>query len=163
MRQPSSQLRTLAVAALGVILGVLVTALVSGYAAASDRSRPPAPSAAIPVAPELARERVLAAHRAQSRDAAWASRAERAFMPALQRASQPDTFEVTGMDCRTTSCLATLKAPSYDRARADVRVVLHLPYDMSCARDVFTPAPADPSAPYEMQVLFRCEPRSTAP
>ena len=80
----------------------------------------PPPKAMSPAEAEAAEERwrarVLAAHDAEGVDTAWAVRADKAFSPALSAAAQTGGFELEGMDCRTTSCVASLRWPSYSDA-----------------------------------------------
>jgi len=136
---------------------------------ASDRN--PDPSLEDPAGPEddarLRSEKVvrhqnaIAAHRQQGRDSRWARASEASLRGDLETLSAAARFEIEEVDCRSTSCISTVRWPNHSAALALWPELLHANYHLGCAREITLPEPADVSQPYHATMVFNCEsPRS---
>ncbi|WP_438035767.1 hypothetical protein [Sorangium sp. So ce204] len=100
---------------------------------------------------------VLDAHAQQRRDAGWAERAEESFQADLDAIAPGRGLEIVDVDCRTTSCAATIRWPSYTpEVMDDAGFLAGRPYRERCAKSISVPPPEDPSAPYESKIVFDC-------
>lgn len=121
------------------------------------------------LSPEAVRERLhslsadrRARHQNEPVDAAWARVAEPGLQADLAQLARSDggaAFVVQGVECRTRSCAAELRFPSYGSADATASRLLHEPYSQPCARTVFVPEPDDANAPYALTLYFQCDAR----
>jgi hypothetical protein len=99
----------------------------------------------------------LAEHQASPRDSRWAAPKERAIAQSIRNQTGANTsFSLVDVDCRSTSCVARLKWPSEQEARADIRGFMQNA-DIDCARQVTLPASSGPGD-YTASVLFDCPP-----
>ena len=131
----------------------------------------PAPAAARPAggpvfdpvvaaaAEKRERETVLHDHGEEPRDRSWASATERVLSGELGQFAQDKHFEVRDVDCRTTTCVASLSWPSYSDAQRVADEIVQKAYGgKKCARSLYLPPPEDPSATnYEGRLVFACE------
>jgi hypothetical protein len=124
-----------------------------GAAAAAARASAPPPSPA-----ERAQEHraALKRHTEEPVEPAWAPAAEASFERTLRPAGAALGFELRAVDCRSTSCVATLRFARYADAQARWGEILHMRYEMNCAREIVLDDPADPRAAFETDVLFDC-------
>ena len=59
-----------------------------------------------------------------------------------------------GVDCRTSTCLATLEFPNFAAAKDQFpRFVEHV-YDVPCGRTAMLDDVEDPAAPFQVKVFF---------
>jgi hypothetical protein len=98
----------------------------------------------------------LAEHAAEAIDEPWSSIASRKLHVDLEQLADERGFSLTRTDCRTTSCSATLRWPSYQAAIDGFSALLHAGYQVSCARRITLPEPDDPDQPYDATILFDC-------
>ena len=111
---------------------------------------------------EQARDRVLGMweeqlddHEAAAIDSQWARSVAPQFNRDLEAIGE-EAFAVADVDCRTTTCVATLDFASYGAAQASLAGVLHHPYAVNCATTFVIPEPEDRAAAYSANVLFDC-------
>ena len=142
----------------------------------SERSAPaevlagpgPQPSATVATAPEPvdpaesrrlqleAHRKALGDHYRDAIDPHWARSAQRQFHDDLSAWESRLGFETKAVDCRTTSCVATLSFTNYQTARASWMRVLTLPYGVNCTREVTLDEPTEDGRPFETTVVFDC-------
>lgn len=65
-------------------------------------------------------QQLLANHAAEQRDDSWATPTERSIATRMQKRSAPGLFEYKSVDCRTNTCVVTLRWPSWGKATADL-------------------------------------------
>jgi hypothetical protein len=94
-------------------------------------------------------------HHADPRDVTWATSAEGTYVEDLRGLASSGDFQVRGVDCRTTSCRATLEWSSRSQAQAALRTVLHHNYVRNCAVELLLP-PTERAGAYEASVYFDC-------
>jgi hypothetical protein len=101
----------------------------------------------------------LRAHAEEPRDPAWAGKTQGLFAADLKTMTSRGAFEVLSVECKTTSCSATLKWPDYATAQSAAELILHQHYRANCGREVHLPPPGSEheSEPYQTTVLFTCE------
>lgn len=75
----------------------------------------------------------------------------------LGEIAQTSSFELVQTECRTTSCLATMQWPTYGKAQAEWRKLLHHGYQANCSREITLPEPSDETAPYQATLVLDCE------
>lgn len=135
-------------------------------APASSASAPPQTSAphakpdvtrASPIAREEEHARLVQAARAEPIDPRWAPGAERSFEADLARVRGKAGYDVVGVTCHTTTCLATLEWPTLAAAQRGYASVLYNRYETNCARRVVLEPGADPSTRFQTTVIFDCE------
>ncbi len=103
-------------------------------------------------------ENAIAAHQRQSRDARWARASEASLRADLGTLSSAARFEVEEVDCRSTSCISTVRWPNHSATLASWPELLHANYQLGCAREITLPDPADVSQSYRATVVFNCQP-----
>lgn len=91
-------------------------------------------------------------------DRNWSREATASFRKDFETLGARDRFQVTDLECKTTSCLAKLSWGSYGDARKTWHDVLHGRYEKGCARQVFVPPPdqGQSDSSYEGTVYFDC-------
>ncbi|WP_437596168.1 hypothetical protein [Sorangium sp. So ce590] len=106
----------------------------------------------------------LAMHAADATDPAWNGQASARLNASLSALAAQGSFQVADVDCRSKSCLATVRWSSYDQAVTSYQELVHARYDMPCTRTILLPEPEDRAAAYQANLTFDCErdPRSTA-
>ena len=103
----------------------------------------------------------LVEHAAQDVDARWSAMASQGLAADLARLGDERGFLLVSTDCRTTTCAAALRWPSYEAAVDGFSALLHAEYALACERRITLPEPEDPAAPYEGTILFDCAPART--
>jgi len=103
-------------------------------------------------------EGLVVAHERESRDAAWAGGAEDLFRAELTAIAGVRGVETVALDCRQSSCSATLEWPSYtpDAIQNDTRAVMQHRFQQNCGISLAAPPPDDPAVPYRAEVIFHC-------
>jgi hypothetical protein len=109
----------------------------------------------------MAQDRKLARDaqiRAESDDPKWSRGAKQSFQNDFDKLSARGHFEVKDVECKTTSCLATVTWPSYAEAKKMWHGLLHANYAENCSREVLVPEPeqGQAGAPYDATVFFDC-------
>jgi hypothetical protein len=130
--------------------------------AAPAPSSEPAPMPAPPSPEEskqmlFERQRTLVAdHQKDPLDPVWSVATVKNFDADFEAMAQNSPVKLLSIDCRTTSCLATVRWENYATALAKGSVLAHYPYSTTCARQVVQPPPDDENAPYVSTVVFDC-------
>ncbi len=101
-------------------------------------------------------EEQIQRHRASPIDHGWADQAESMLREDLGKPAEGRSFHLADIECRTSSCVATLEWPSYEMAPRDAPFIAANSRKMNCATWVWTPHPDDPAAPYRGEVVFDC-------
>jgi hypothetical protein len=97
------------------------------------------------------------AHFDQPVDRRFAEPAERSYRKELDEIAAGAGFDVRGVDCRTSSCVATVEWKNYHEAISSYGRLMFHRFSMNCGVGASLPAPDDPSSPYAGRILFRCE------
>jgi hypothetical protein len=91
----------------------------------------------------------------QPYDAAWATPAENSLHSELSNAATELGFQLRGVECRTTDCMATVEFDNYEKVQENAGLLAMRPYSVNCAMRVTTPEPADVNMPYKVKVFFQ--------
>src|SRR5262245_14234806 len=102
-------------------------------------------------------EDAIRAHDGEPLDARWADDTTPKLRTELASLAEASHFAVTAVDCKTTTCKAVFRWPSYEAAVDASPKLLHQMYEANCTRTILLPPPADPNLPYEGRMLFDCE------
>ena len=97
-------------------------------------------------------------------DRVWSTDAARSFRADFG-AFEGAVFRVGDVDCRTSTCRVQLTWDSYAAARAQAKKIVQYDYATNCMREILTPEPDNPEAPYTASVYFDCKsaPRGSNP
>ena len=99
----------------------------------------------------------LDSHKQEVRDERWAARASTALTNDLS-GLLPKTARLITVDCRTTTCAATIEWNSYAEAHDNVRRMAVGPFPSeNCDRAIHAPLPQDPNVAYQNVMIFDCE------
>lgn len=112
-------------------------------------SPPPTPEQA-GIAHMARHQQLIDQVRSEPTDRAWSSTASAAF----HRELSEEGVTVVDVDCRSTSCVATVEWPSLAAARHGFEAVLQTDYANNCEREITLPTPADPEARLRAEVVF---------
>jgi hypothetical protein len=93
-------------------------------------------------------------HEREALDAAWAEPAAESFTAGLRGMIGKGSEELRGVECKTASCKATIRFPSYEAARAGFSRYATGFFEIACASSTVLSDPEDPSAPFDVDVLF---------
>jgi len=95
-------------------------------------------------------------HHDEPVDSDWSSRTRAAFEEDIAAAvgGIADDIEI---ECRSESCLASVRFPSFHDATGSFTSLLQYSYRSNCATSVAAPEPEDPSEPYATSLLFVCD------
>jgi hypothetical protein len=98
----------------------------------------------------------IGAFESEAPDPAWAGATQATLETEMATLSSGARGEaVQSVQCKSTSCLATVSFPTYDAARAGFgRYAMGAYGEVRCAQTAVLDEPSDPTAPYEVQVLF---------
>jgi len=102
-------------------------------------------------------EETIRAHDREPLDAPWADKTARSLSAEMAALAEGGQFAVTGVDCKTTSCKAVFRWPSYAAAIKEGSKLLNHMYEANCTNTIMLPPPPDPNASYEATMLFDCE------
>src|SRR5262249_13756228 len=132
---------------------------------------PPASEAAAPDVPRERREQMqdalrqrvveelqdrIAAHEKAPVDKAWASGTRLAISDALEAARKDlghPEVELAGVDCRTDTCIASLRFPSYEAAHLGAGAFVTRVTQTSCATTALLPQ-SEVAGPVQVPLLF---------
>jgi hypothetical protein len=107
-------------------------------------------------------EASIAGHQQQPVDHKWASTTATSFQADIGSFAEHAKLSLVSVDCRTTTCIATVEWASYENAIKNYERLLHFNYKANCQRQVLLPAPQDRSRPYRETVYFDCAEWRTA-
>jgi hypothetical protein len=95
---------------------------------------------------------------AEAIDSAWAARTEESIRSGLTEISKRVTFESKKVACKTTSCVAVLRWPSYELARNTYTDFLHSTFAGECGRAILLPSvdKEAPGAAVEATMVLNC-------
>jgi hypothetical protein len=97
------------------------------------------------------------AHDRDTPDAEWSPAAQEQLLSGLNRLGQKLAFEVGPVDCKTTTCRATISWSDYGSARASTAALVEHYYPgLNCAQRVRMKAPEDQNAPYSAELYLDC-------
>jgi hypothetical protein len=105
-------------------------------------------------------ERAILRHRDTVMAPEWAEKTSEAIHKGLREAQPQGEFEIIDVDCRSSSCLATLDWPSYNVAFRQWSHVVGHGYGIPCGASVYLDEPADRGAKYRGVVVFECSSRT---
>jgi hypothetical protein len=124
---------------------------------------------AIPAEPDVARRRdeqreelarhtesAIQKHRLERQDSGWAAKAAPSLRAGLEKVAESRKFKLGEVDCRSTSCLATLEWNNATEAREEFGKLAHEPFDVNCARSISLPGDAEPSMPVQATLILDC-------
>lgn len=101
-------------------------------------------------------EEQIAHHRLDSTDQQWAAAVTPPLKTELARVSADNGARLVDVECRSTSCVANVRFPTFDEAAMKYSALVEHPYVAACARSSYLPTPTNPTAPYDARVLFDC-------
>jgi hypothetical protein len=142
-------------------------------ALAAARATPAAGAATGPVAPtsadarmlraeQLAREQtdyeaLTAEHRLESRDTSWARPMEQKMRDGLQAGQRERGYRVDDVDCRQSTCVATLTFASFEDATRSMKsIVEDSSRTIGCLRRMGLAPPEDGQRSYETSLYVDC-------
>jgi soluble cytochrome b562 len=100
----------------------------------------------------------LDAHTQERVDVEWARPAARALESdmgsVMESIPQEERGKLLGLDCRTSTCVATVEFPTFVAAKDQFPRLVEHSYGVPCGRTVVLDKPADPLAPFKMRLLF---------
>ncbi|HZI16063.1 MAG TPA: hypothetical protein VE153_37200 [Myxococcus sp.] len=100
----------------------------------------------------------LDAHTQERVDGEWARPAARVLESdmgsLMERIPQEERGKLLGLECRTSTCVATLEFPTFVAAKDQFPRFVEHSYGVPCGRTVVLDKPADPLAPFKMRLLF---------
>ena len=100
----------------------------------------------------------LARHEGDVVDPVFAEDASASFAADFDEVLEHTDIEFLGVDCRSTSCTASIEWGSFGAAQQGFENLLHHDYEKNCSTEIYLPEPEDRDAPYEARVLFTCDP-----
>jgi hypothetical protein len=122
-----------------------------------------APSAPIPIDPiasqkanVAAHNAAIAAHMAEAIDPKWAPAANRSFKADLNAVGEKLGFDLRQVDCRTTTCTATVAFSSFAEANRHYADLLRMRYGVNCTREVTLDDPGEQGGAFETTVVYDC-------
>ena len=98
----------------------------------------------------------IARHEREPRDPSWSASTERTIMGLLVPLAGTGNFQVSSVDCRTTSCVAYLRVPTYFDAQKAWPSIVQARSDLQCSTEVTLIRPQVTSAPYEFSAVYVC-------
>ncbi|MDI1447446.1 hypothetical protein [Polyangium sp. 6x1] len=103
-------------------------------------------------------ESMIDRHEQAPVDPTWSRTTNAALRPALDTLvrENADGTTLEGLDCRTSSCVATLSFSSYAAAQQGLDRYVTKFYSVNCVRTAkLDDAPEDPAAPVQAQLVFQ--------
>ena len=95
-------------------------------------------------------------HARESADPRWSPRAARSLEGDLERLQELTRGRAVRVDCRTTTCVATMEWATHAEAVATYAHLLHADYGVNCTRSILLHQPEDAARPYQARLVFRC-------
>jgi hypothetical protein len=87
----------------------------------------------------------------------WAKATERVLFAELSDFGHDAGFDVSNIDCRSTTCVATLKWSSYSDAQQAAAKIVERRYSKKCGKELFLAPTEGSSSSYEASLLLDCE------
>jgi hypothetical protein len=101
-------------------------------------------------------ERLLRDHWTETVDKPWADRSAQSLRADLEALAKKNRFRLADVDCRNTSCLATLEWKTMEEASPELRAIAGHLYKVNCSRMLKPPEKADPSQAVKIPLYFDC-------
>jgi hypothetical protein len=103
-------------------------------------------------------EERVSKHRSTPRDPKWSGKMEKTIDASLKGILplRGASLKYQGVDCRTSTCLATVAWPSREAAMADLRTVPTLFAPSNCSIDIALPPARGGGGPLTGSVLLTC-------
>lgn len=101
-------------------------------------------------------ENRIVEHFNQAHDPRWSETAETGFRSDLGKLGETGKFAVSRVDCRTTTCIATLSWPSRTDAMQAMPGIVHAAYRSNCGKTLHLPDEIEGAPAYEATVVFDC-------
>ncbi|HJL19404.1 MAG TPA: hypothetical protein RMH99_27305 [Sandaracinaceae bacterium LLY-WYZ-13_1] len=96
--------------------------------------------------------------RSESIDPEWARESTTRLRGDLREAVRGTEGELVGLECRTSTCVATVSWPTYGLAFRSYRHLLIQPYRVSCRRSMSVPPPEEErGGAYEAHMFLDCD------
>jgi hypothetical protein len=94
----------------------------------------------------------------EPKDVRWSSLAEHNFERDLGKNSRRFRYSIDEVDCRQTSCIATLTWPSFQAVLASYPSIVSGEFSLNCAAGISFkhPEPSAVNSPFHAQVIFDC-------
>jgi hypothetical protein len=89
-------------------------------------------------------------------DSKWSDGATKSFREDLGGARVHSRYNVVGVECKMTLCLANIRWNSYHEARKYWESLMHESFRINCGKEIFLPAPENLDVPYQSQLYFDC-------
>jgi len=136
---------------LAVALGASAAVTRLGEHRAARAARSPAELAA---EARQRRSEAMAAFQRERVNEGWAREASARIASRLRGVSTRGQYQLAGVECRSTSCLATFDWPDYQTASDRYTVALYELMPVNCTRVLALPRPADPNQTYRASMLM---------
>lgn len=120
---------------------------------------PPAADNPQVAAVRAAIEEDIDTHRSQPVDPNWGPASAEQVRDDLEASSIAALIDVVDVDCRSTTCLATVEWEDYGVAFRTYRRLLTHHYGVNCRRRMGVPPPADSDGPYRAHLFLDCSDR----
>ncbi len=89
-------------------------------------------------------EEKIRKHWSDFRDEPWSAMATPLLQSGLAAAAAKATFNVKEVDCRSTSCVASVEWSNADDATREYAGLVHTPFEINCARGITLPEMRNP-------------------
>jgi hypothetical protein len=99
----------------------------------------------------------LEAHAKEPVDRQWARATEESLERRLAETSSAAKFRLVDVNCRTTSCSATVEFESYGDAQRNWGRLLYITQDVKCGSRVWLDEPPNKTARFQTTALYDCE------
>lgn len=109
------------------------------------------------VSEEQAFQNRIAEHARDPIDRAWASQSAQALqIDITSMSARAGGCHVVDVDCRTSSCVATIEWPNFRAARDNYQRFTQQAFHVNCAREMTLIPPQDDSRPFQASIFFDC-------
>jgi hypothetical protein len=105
-------------------------------------------------------QQALERHRLEPIDRDWSRAASAAIDAALSSLTSDGDHRTVAVECKTTSCTATLEWQSFTQARGGYGAImgrLGTVLDLPCGRSIVLPEPEEADRPYQATIVFDCQ------
>jgi hypothetical protein len=102
-------------------------------------------------------QRQITAHNEEAVDEPWATTAATTLREDLATSAARGGCTLVALDCRTKSCVGTVRWPSSHQASHQWRGLLHQPMRANCTRSLLLEDAPEPGGPIEATVIFNCQ------
>ena len=98
----------------------------------------------------------VARHEREPRDSLWAIQTEQVLKNLLTELAKRGSFQITSVDCRTSSCVAYLRSASFQDARMAWPSVVNARNDLKCDTEVTLNEPQPGESTFDFSVVYDC-------